>query len=248
MRREGGPSQGWSRSSWSRWSSPAEGLHTDQPGRASRTLTPTRKRRRSSSSRPPRPPPLPAPRCLSTGCRSTATALPPTPAGDDALGVANAWRRRVNERVAARVQTNVAETGQHPGPAVIERCQDDSDSVWNLQLALLSAGLTFFNGPTGCYGRHTRRACQEYQRKQGWTGSDADGIAGPQTIRRLGLVDWCGSTSRHPTTCETPTVTQQHIVAIATGPLVQTGRMKWLQSPTSVESRPRGDRCPTGTW
>ncbi len=26
MRREGGPSQGWSRSSWSRWSSPAEGL------------------------------------------------------------------------------------------------------------------------------------------------------------------------------------------------------------------------------
>ena len=66
--------------------------------------------------------------------------------------------------------------------------QDDSDSVWNLQLALLTAGLKFINGPTGNYGRHTRRACREFQRKQGWTGPDADGIAGPETIRRLGLV------------------------------------------------------------
>jgi hypothetical protein len=66
--------------------------------------------------------------------------------------------------------------------------QDDSDSVWNLQQALLDAGLKFFDGPTGCYGRHTRQACREFQRRQGWHGSEADGIAGPETIRRLGLV------------------------------------------------------------
>ncbi|MDX6231605.1 MAG: hypothetical protein QOH68_556 [Nocardioidaceae bacterium] len=66
--------------------------------------------------------------------------------------------------------------------------QDDSDSVWNLQLALMAAGLPFTHGPTGYYGERTRRACATYQRRQGWTGDDANGIAGPESVRRLGLV------------------------------------------------------------
>lgn len=66
--------------------------------------------------------------------------------------------------------------------------QGDSDSVWNLQTALMAKGFRFEDGPTGYYGAHTRRSCAAFQRKQGWTGLDADGIAGPSTIRQLGLV------------------------------------------------------------
>jgi hypothetical protein len=66
--------------------------------------------------------------------------------------------------------------------------QDDSDSVWNLQVALMARGFEFEDGPTAYYGRHTRRCVAAFQTRRGWTGRDADGIAGPQTIARLGLV------------------------------------------------------------
>ena len=66
--------------------------------------------------------------------------------------------------------------------------QDDSDSVWNLQVALIARGFEFENGPTGYYGNHTRRCVAAFQRRRGWTGSDADGLAGPSTIDKLGLV------------------------------------------------------------
>jgi hypothetical protein len=66
--------------------------------------------------------------------------------------------------------------------------QDDSDSVWNLQVALIARGFEFENGPTGYYGHHTRRSVAAFQRRRGWTGSDADGLAGPGTIAKLGLV------------------------------------------------------------
>ena len=66
--------------------------------------------------------------------------------------------------------------------------QDDSDSVWNLQVALASRGFEFANGPSGYYGQHTRRSVAAFQRRQGWSGPDADGLAGPATIGRLGLV------------------------------------------------------------
>ena len=48
--------------------------------------------------------------------------------------------------------------------------QDDSDSVWNLQVALIARGFEFENGPTGYYGRHTRRCVAAFQRRRGWTG------------------------------------------------------------------------------
>lgn len=66
--------------------------------------------------------------------------------------------------------------------------QDDSDSVWNLQVALIARGFDFANGPTGYYGMHTRRCVARFQARQGWTGEAADGIAGQQTIGRLGLI------------------------------------------------------------
>ena len=65
--------------------------------------------------------------------------------------------------------------------------QDDSDSVWNLQVALISRGFEFQNGPTGYYGEHTQRCVGFFQRRRGWSGSGADGVAGPRTVDRLGL-------------------------------------------------------------
>lgn len=56
----------------------------------------------------------------------------------------------------------------------------DSDSVRNLQLAL---GIQ----ETGNYDYNTWVAVGEFQRNQGWTGLDADGVAGPLTIKKLGL-------------------------------------------------------------
>lgn len=66
--------------------------------------------------------------------------------------------------------------------------QTDSDSVWNLQVALMAQKIPFDDGPSGFYGAHTRNACAAFQTKQGWTGAGANGIAGPLTIKRLGLV------------------------------------------------------------
>ena len=65
--------------------------------------------------------------------------------------------------------------------------QEDSDSVRNLQVKLndrVAAGLPV----TGNYGAATIEACRRFQESQGWRGDDADGIAGPQTVRALGLV------------------------------------------------------------
>lgn len=66
--------------------------------------------------------------------------------------------------------------------------QDDSDSVWNIQVALIARGFDFENGPSGYYGKHTRDCVAAFQRRKGWTGANADGIAGPVTVDRLGLV------------------------------------------------------------
>lgn len=61
----------------------------------------------------------------------------------------------------------------------------NSDSVWNLQLAL---GKHYRrNVPTGNYLAATVAAVKRFQQAQGWTGKDADGIAGPATIKALGL-------------------------------------------------------------
>ena len=41
--------------------------------------------------------------------------------------------------------------------------------------------------PTGDYLPGTKEAVQKFQLAQGWRGKDADGIAGKQTVKRLGL-------------------------------------------------------------
>ena len=56
-----------------------------------------------------------------------------------------------------------------------------------LQKALISAGFAIPAGATGNYGPQTTSAVAAFQRAQGWSGSEADGIAGPETLRRLGV-------------------------------------------------------------
>lgn len=67
--------------------------------------------------------------------------------------------------------------------------QRESDSVWNLQRALIRRGFpTGAPAPTGDYLSGTRAAVAAFQRDQGWSGRDADGLAGRFTVVRLGLV------------------------------------------------------------
>ncbi|RZS87063.1 putative peptidoglycan binding protein [Motilibacter rhizosphaerae] len=66
--------------------------------------------------------------------------------------------------------------------------QRDSDSVWNLQVALAAKGYRLHHGPSGDYDRATREACAAFQHRRGWRGKGADGIAGPLTVHALGLV------------------------------------------------------------
>lgn len=45
-------------------------------------------------------------------------------------------------------------------------------------------GLDYSTGP-GVFGSRTKAATQKFQLQQGWTGGDADGIPGPETVRRV---------------------------------------------------------------
>lgn len=62
-----------------------------------------------------------------------------------------------------------------------------SDSVWNLSLALHIRGY-LKSPPTVNYTPGLRAACKQFQLRNGWSGSDADGLAGPQTAKKLGLL------------------------------------------------------------
>lgn len=61
-----------------------------------------------------------------------------------------------------------------------------SDIV-GLQRALISAGCSIPAAYTDYYGTQTRSAVRCFQRRQGWSGSGADGYVGPLTAQRLWL-------------------------------------------------------------
>jgi peptidoglycan hydrolase-like protein with peptidoglycan-binding domain len=60
--------------------------------------------------------------------------------------------------------------------------------ITGLQRALVSAGCDVVGKYTAFYGEGTKAAVACFQRKQGWSGSDADGVVGPMTAERLFLV------------------------------------------------------------
>ncbi|QNE21902.1 peptidoglycan-binding protein [Kribbella qitaiheensis] len=86
-----------------------------------------------------------------------------------------------DHRVGFRQNRTVFSSKMHLG-------QMDSDSVFNLQLALIRHGLGIGAGsPTGNYLNGTLGAVKKFQLAQGWSGTGADGLAGKQTVKRLGL-------------------------------------------------------------
>jgi peptidoglycan hydrolase-like protein with peptidoglycan-binding domain len=74
-----------------------------------------------------------------------------------------------------------------------------------LQRALIAQGFAIPSGPTGWYGPETTKAVRAFQRAQGWTGSAADGIAGPVTLRRLGVAGGTGATPATAKPTKAPT-------------------------------------------
>lgn len=59
--------------------------------------------------------------------------------------------------------------------------------IVGLQRALISAGCSIPAAYTDYYGDQTRAAVRCFQRRQGWSGSGADGFVGPLTAQRLWL-------------------------------------------------------------
>ena len=64
---------------------------------------------------------------------------------------------------------------------------DNGRLVYDLQAALIAKGYSIPAGPTGYFGTRTKQAVRAFQESLGFTGDQADGIPGPQTLRRLGL-------------------------------------------------------------
>ena len=67
------------------------------------------------------------------------------------------------------------------------------EQTTRLQQALISKGYSIPAGATGKYGAQTTAAVAAFQQAQGWSGSQADGIAGPETLRRLGVGEPSGA-------------------------------------------------------
>jgi peptidoglycan hydrolase-like protein with peptidoglycan-binding domain len=91
-----------------------------------------------------------------------------------------------------------------------------SADVHALQKALISRGYAIPAGATGYYGSRTTAAVKRFQKSQGWSGSDADGVAGPTTLARLGL----GPTSKAtkpPTSKASSKASSKSVAAIPAG-------------------------------
>lgn len=58
--------------------------------------------------------------------------------------------------------------------------------VKTTQSALIAAGFSIPDGPTGFFGEQTKSSYAAWQRKLGYTGSDADGFPGCTSLTKLG--------------------------------------------------------------
>ncbi len=81
-----------------------------------------------------------------------------------------------------------------------------TEQTRRLQQALIAQGFEIPAGATGRYGGQTTAAVAAFQRAQGWTGSGADGIAGAETLRRLGVDGSSGSVGGRGRSAEIQTV------------------------------------------
>lgn len=88
------------------------------------------------------------------------------------LGLPRGWRLRRDKCVYA--------SAMHMGSA-------DSDSVWNVQVALMLRGYSIPAGPTDFFGKQTRDAVRQFQQDRGRTGKRATGIPDAGTVKALRL-------------------------------------------------------------
>lgn len=90
------------------------------------------------------------------------------------------WGKKINRR---RVNRSLRHQGKYKGKAV----------TWMLNVVtahLRKKGYTVKGWDYDGSPQHQHsvwRAIRKFQRNQGWTGSDADGLLGPETARRLGI-------------------------------------------------------------
>jgi peptidoglycan hydrolase-like protein with peptidoglycan-binding domain len=109
----------------------------------------------------------------------------------------------INLREDSQVQALAAENdtrswfggraGASPAFLTATRSSLTTQQTRVLQQALIGRGYPIPAGATGKYGAQTTAAVAAFQRDQGWTGSQADGIAGAETLRRLGVGASVGS-------------------------------------------------------
>lgn len=62
-----------------------------------------------------------------------------------------------------------------------------NNDVKKLQRTLIARGWHIPSGVTGYFGDETKAAVRKFQLHQGWTGSDADGIPGRQSLEKMGF-------------------------------------------------------------
>jgi len=109
-----------------------------------------------------------------------------------------------------------------PGAA---RSSLTTEQTTRLQQALIAQGYSIPAGATGTYGAQTTAAVAAFQRAQGWRGAQADGIAGPETLRRLGVSTSAGAAGSRGTSAGVrPTKAPKPTKVVATPAMAGTNR------------------------
>ncbi len=114
---------------------------------------------------------------------------------DGAIGPESLRRLGVRLTAADQPATAKVSTAQ-PAPSSASAAnwnKGDAQLVYNLQKALIARGYSIPAGPTGYFGSRTKAAVKSYQRSIGLTGSQADGIPGSSTLKKLGVTGSSGS-------------------------------------------------------
>ena len=140
-----------------------------------------------SLSEPPeaKGPPMRVRRALATGMVCTLAAGT-VPAAAQAVAVP-APTETAAVIPARAILASAASSVPAATTAPIPKPGDKGSHVTALQRALIARGHGIPAGATGYFGTQTRSAVASFQRAQGWSGSGADGIPGPQTMARLNL-------------------------------------------------------------
>ncbi|MFD7639592.1 peptidoglycan-binding protein [Kitasatospora sp. NPDC059795] len=106
----------------------------------------------------------------------------PDPRGIDM----NEFRARVAARLGGRPAPQPSTPPSFPGRDAFGPGKSNSSILaLGQQLVRRGFGAAYKVGPSPSWGEADRQNVASFQRAQGWTGQDADGLPGPETWRRL---------------------------------------------------------------